>query len=823
MKKLLIIDSHSIIHRAYHAMPPLTTPDGRPIQAVYGMARLILAILRTGPDYVIAAGDAPGRTFRKELDEAYKAHRAPMPDDLREQMTEAKEMFQRYGIPLLEKSGFEADDIIGTIVEKFRDEPDLRIEILSSDSDLLQLVDDGHIVARTLKKGVTDTAVMMRADVIEKYGVTPEQIPDYKAIVGDTSDNIPGVPGIGPKGAAILLNTYPSIEELLAHLDEVPKLKAKLPDDGTQLRASLVLATLLRDIDIEMPSMEDMAVTELDRRGLRDYFFEVGFQSLAATLGAKDPLAAPVAPKKTARKSAPRVSSFARTETVAEGEAEPVFDLEAYLADPAARPDNMIVAGYDLKEALQELWARDEDLVPPYDDLGLMAWLLYPDLKAYGEDAVRSVVTGGTEATTAQLRHQLLASLEREGMTYVYRELELPTLRLLAEIETRGIVLDRSALTELAVEIAGTCDAVEKQIYELAGVEFNLNSPKQVGEVLFRTLGIQVKGKRKESTRAEILEEIADQHPVVPLILQYREHFKVRSSFVEPILAALDTEDTLRTEYVQTGAATGRLSSRNPNLQNIPQESQWSKALRDTFVAREGYELVSMDYSQLELRIVASLSDDPALTDAFQKGEDVHTATAAIVLDKPVDTITKEERRIAKTLNFGLVYGMGTSAFAKASGLPKEKAAEFIARYFERFSAVKAWQESILANARKTGYTETKTGRRRYFPELTGGTPAWRLGEIERAAINQPVQGLDADIAKLAMIQVREITGDGEEARILLTIHDELLLEVRKGSMKEFVPRLRAAMEGVMPELGVPLSIDVRAGTRWGSLERYTS
>lgn len=823
MKTLLVIDSHSIIHRAYHAMPPLTTPDGRPIQAVYGLARLILAILRTGPDYVIAAGDAPGRTFRKELDENYKAHRAPLPDDLRDQLGEAKELFRRYGVPLVEKPGYEADDLIGTVVDHYRGDPDLRIEILSSDSDLLQLVDDGKVVLRTLRKGVTDTTVMDETAVREKYGIGPDQIPAYKALVGDTSDNIPGVPGIGPKGASALLRLHPSIEELLAHLGDVPKLAAKLPDDGTQLRASLVLATLDRNVAIDIPTLEDAAVTELDRRGLRDYFFEVGFQSLAAALAAKDPLATPAVPKKSARKAAPRVSSFARTETAAEGEADPVCDLEDYLENPSARQDGQVVAGYGLKEALQQLWAAGSDLLPPYDDLGIMTWLLYPDLKAYDETAVRSVVAGGEDADLATLRHQLRGALARENLLGVYEDLELPTLRILAEAESRGIQVDRARLSALASDIAATCDETERRIHDLAGNAINLNSPKQVGELLFRTLGLKVAGKRKESTRAEILEEIADQHPVVPLLLEYREHFKVRTSFIEPILAALDEHDTLRTEYVQTGAATGRLSSRNPNLQNIPQESRWSRALRDCFVARDGYQLVSLDYSQLELRIVAALSGDKALTDAFRAGEDVHTATAAIVLGKDAGAITKEERRIAKTLNFGLVYGMGATAFAKASGLSRTEAAAFIARYFERFSAVKAWQESILAQARKTGYTETLTGRRRYFPELTGGMPAWRAGEIERAAINQPVQGLDADIAKLAMIAVRAEAADPDDARILLTIHDELLLEVRGGSIATSVPRIRAAMEGVMPDLGVPLAVDARAGSRWGSLEPFIS
>lgn len=821
MKRLLIIDAHSIIHRAYHALPPLSTPDGRPIQAVYGLARLILAMLRDMPDYVIAAGDARGPTFRKELDVNYKAHRAPMEDDLAVQLDEAKELFAKFGIPLLELSGFEADDVIATVVDKFKGEKDLRIEILSSDSDLLQLVNDGTVVARALKKGVTDTSVVDRDGVIEKYGITPEQVPAYKALVGDTSDNVPGVPGVGPKTAAQLLNTHPTVEDLLANLDSLPKFAAKLPDDGTQLRASLVLTTLRTDVPVDVPSLEGLARPELNRRELRDYFHQVGFMSLAIALSPKDPLA-PAVKKRVAKKAPAAPSTFARTDVATTGEAERVVDLEAYIEDPSSRPAGMPVVGYGIKEELQTLWASGRDLKYPYDDLGIIAWLLYPDLKAYEDEMVRSVVAGGATATLAELRQKLLAALDKENMTRVYEELERPAIRLLAEIESRGIQVDREALQVLAEQISETCTDLENKIHGLAGTTFNLNSPKQVGDVLFRSLGLSMPGKKKESTRAEILDELRDAHPIVPLMLDYREHFKVKTAFIEPILARIDGSGTLRTEYVQTGAATGRLSSRNPNLQNIPQESRWSHALRDTFIAREGFELVSFDYSQLELRIVASLSKDPGMTKAFTSGEDVHSATAAIVLGKDASTITKEERRIAKTLNFGLVYGMGVTAFAKASGLKKAQAQEFIGRYFERFGAVKAWQESVLETARKTGYTETLTGRRRYFPELGSGGPSWRTSEIERAAINQPVQGLDADIAKRAMIKVRELLSDPEQGRILLTIHDELLLELRTSSIKSLVPQIRNTMEGVMPELGIPLIVDVRAGARWGSLEHFS-
>ena len=818
MKRLLVIDTRLSVP-TWLTHSPLNTPDGRPIQAVYGLARLILAMLRDNPDYVIAAGDAPGRTFRKELDEAYKAHRAPMPDDLRSQLGEAKELFGKFDIPLLEISGFEADDVIATIVDRFRGEKDLKIEILSSDSDLLQLVDDGKVVARALKKGITDVAMLDRAGVIEKFGVTPEQIPDYKALVGDTSDNVPGVPGVGPKTAAILLGQHAGVDEILSNIALLPKLSAKLPDDGTQLRASLTLTTLRRDVPVDIPTLKDLVRPDMNRKALRDYFYQVGFNSLANALTPQDPLASKPKKRAAPRSNAPAITSFARTDVKVVGDAEPVLDLEDYLLDPDSRDPSVTVTGYGIKEALQVLWASGQDLAMPYDDLGIMAYLLYPDLKAYEEDAVRSIVAGGADASLAELRQKLLTALGKEGLASLYADMELPVIRLLAEIESRGIQVDRAALQSLADQISETCEKLEGEIHELAGSAFNLNSPKQVGDVLFRTLGLTVAGKRKESTKAEVLEELRDAHPIVPLLLDYREHFKVKTAFVEPILARLDEADTLRTEYVQTGAATGRLSSRNPNLQNIPQESRWSHALRDTFVAREKQTFLSFDYSQLELRIVAALSGDPALSAAFHAGEDVHSATAAIVLDKDASTITKEERRIAKTLNFGLVYGMGATAFAKASGLPKKDATLFIARYFERFSAVKAWQEGIIEGARKEGFTSTLTGRRRYFPELTSGGPSWRTAEIERAAINHPVQGLDADIAKRAMLAVRELLGEGERGRILLTIHDELLLEVPASSIKGLVPLIRTAMEGVMPELGIPLVVDVRAGSRWGSLE----
>jgi DNA polymerase-1 len=856
MKRLVVIDAHSIIHRAFHALPPLSAPDGRPIQAVYGLARILLSIIDRAPDYLVAASDTKDRTFRKEAFEQYKAHRAETPDDLTAQMDEAKELFRRLGIPFFDKKGVEADDIIATIVEKFASTEDLKIEILSSDSDLFQLVQDDHVVIHTFKKGVGDTIVYDDTAVRERYGLAPVQMIDYKALVGDVSDNVPGLPGIGPKTAATLLQAYGSIDVIYKNLQKLPEAqRAKFEEYRKQLELGRMLITLKRDVSIPLDSLEALKLLPLESDALAAYFEELGFTSLVRQVqkkqgsgettglaGTKRPR---TSPRTAAKKKAPRGGLFgadmgvdfgaaASTDTASEttGADEVVVLDEATLHNNHELASDKPKVGFDIKTMLQELWADGRDIAPPYADLGIAYWLLHPDLRAYEPDIIfGAVLKRSYNGTPEDLRfayHESQKVLAKNSAKKLYDEIEMPILRVLAEMERWGIYISDKKLQKLEKEMRSSCEDITAQIYTLAGGSFNLNSPKQVSEVLFDKLniGTGAKGKKKtnRSTRADVLDELREAHPIVPLLLKYREDFKMLSTYAVPLQALRDEAGVLHTEYLQTGTATGRISSRAPNLQNIPQGSAWSKPLRSAFEARPGHTLVAYDYSQLELRIMASLADDPAMKAAFAHNEDIHRRTAAVILGKQDDAVTKEERRIAKTLNFGLAYGMGVRAFAKESGLSQKEAQGFIDRYFERFSRVRAWQEQTKEFARTHGYVETVIGRRRYFRELQAlHTQPHHIAEAERAAINHPVQGSEADIVKLAMLKTKDLliaeNAWGDRAKMLLNIHDELVFEVRDDAVGKLAPRIRATMEEVFPALGVPLKVDVNIGKDWGDLQ----
>lgn len=845
MQRLLIIDSHSIIHRAYHALPPLTTPNGVPAHAVYGVARLLLSLRRAAPDYIIAAGDTPVATFRAESFAAYKAHRAPTPDDLSVQFGPAKALCETFGVRLFERDGMEADDVIATIVDRYRDEPDLRIEILSSDSDLFQLVSGDRVVVRTFSKGVSETVPYDETAVRARYQIAPAQLIDYKALVGDTSDNIPGLPGIGPKTAQALLKQYESIEGIYAHLDDLPKLRDKLVTHHDALLRDRNLVQLRHDVPLTLPPLAALSWHTLDTPALERTFTELGFNSLLQSL--RMSATAPVSKTKSTpakRSATSRTSSRMHTEAPTSSTQQQTLGLgeTAYLPPTHSTPDAIYVGaepleagaaarpipkiGIALKEYLRRCWVRGEDLAEPYEDLGIALSLLEPDRKSYTlTDALTDfemLDLAPTEQLPA-LRAALREALRERGIEMLFLETEMPLIRILAQMESWGILLNRSRLDALDTTSAAVCSDLEQQIYQAAGVVFNINSPKQVGDVLFTRLGLAPKG-RSASTRADVLDMLTHAHPVVPLIQSYREHFKMRSTYILPLRELSDDQGFVHTDYVQTGAGTGRLSSRNPNLQNIPQESPWSRELRDAFEAREGYSLVACDYTQLELRILAGISNDPELVRAFRHGEDVHRHTASLIFNVALADVTPEQRRLAKTLNFGLVYGMGQTAFAKATGVSRAQAKTFIETYFERFAGVRTWQMETIANARRDGYASTLTGRRRYFPALANG-PSWMAAEAERAAINHPVQGLEADVIKRAMIAARDVlvAADawGTDARMLLTIHDELLFEIRDAACARHIPVIRQAMEGVLPELDIPLTLSVRTGKRWGSLTEY--
>ncbi|MBI2888750.1 MAG: hypothetical protein HYY10_02385 [Candidatus Liptonbacteria bacterium] len=824
---IFLIDANSLIHRAFHALPPLTSPDGAPVQALYGVASILLKLWKEEKlRYAAALFDRPEPTFRKEWYEAYKAQRAKAPDELVSQLIEAHRLFEVFGIPVFEAPGWEADDLIATLARRFGNASDARVVILTGDLDTLQLVEDDHVVVRALKTGISDTVLYDEAAVKARYGLAPRQLIDYKALVGDASDNVKGVPGVGPKTAAQLLQKFGTLEKFYAAASSDERLAKKVLPHRDAAALAKILVTLRDDAPLIPTPREALAVPPT-ADGARAYFEKFGFRALIKRMGGEISAALPaVETIATNKKDVPAVALPAHRSF---GEAK-ALPAHAVVRDDAARPfpsGDVVKVGFGIKNILKRAWRAEKDLPPPYWDLGVAAWLLDPDSHAQEPAQIfqrlAHAAWGGSDAHHEALFAHEHRALAEAGLLDVFRELEMPLLRVLGEMEQTGIILSREQLATLLAKTDDHLALLERGIFRLAGEEFNLNSPREVGKILFEKLGIhgaQMKtpgGKR--STREEALLSLADGHPIVKSILEHREFFKIRSTYLAPLLARIEKDGRVRTEFLQTGAATGRLSSQAPNLQNIPQNFIWAKELRAAFVAPADWSFLTLDYTQLELRILAAVSGDPELIGACARGEDLHRLTASRALGIPLENVGDKERRLAKTLNFGLAYGMGARAFAQAAGISGEEAKRFIARYFKTFTHVKEWQESVKAEARATGFVQTFSGRRRYLPAILSPAPQFRA-EAERAAINHPIQGLGADIMKRAMIGMREefrARGWDETAHLLLSIHDELLLEVRDDMMEAIAPRARAIMEQAYP-LKVPLTVKVAAGKDWGHL-----
>ena len=850
MRTLLLIDAHSILHRSFHALPPLTAPDGRPTQALYGLSVMLTKIFETAkPDYAAGCFDLPEPTFRHTTFKGYKAQRPKTPDALASQLQEAPTVFTAFGIRSFSEPGFEGDDFIATLTEHFKKEPDLQIVILTGDLDTLQLVDQDHIVVRTFRKGLSDTFTYNEPAVRARYGLNPEQIGDYKALVGDSSDNIPGVPGVGPKTATEALVKYGTLEKLFASLLQDPKLSAKFAAHRTAAELAKTLVTLQTHAPIGDLNLENLATRDFPGEAVPKLFRDLGFESLLRRIYSRASTGDPQAESKTERTKAAKKTSLPKPIPSDSPLQSSIFDHstptarvdshsltlknnpnEFFLVDNVACTSaavNSLKIGFELKQATRAAAATGQELPPPYFDLGVAFWLIDPDFKKYNRgDLVerylkRSLLSPAEDDRALYQFAQL--KLQEYELAKVFQKTEMLLLPLLVEVEDFGIGVSASKLTELKNDLAKKIRTTERKIYHLAGREFNLNSPAQLSEVLYRELQIPTRATTKSfpSTSAERLQEIQTKHPIVPLLLTYRSDFKVESTYVEPILRAIDTDGRLRTEYVQTGTATGRLSSKEPNLQNIPHGTPFTTELRSAFCPAEGYEFLSFDYAQLELRILAELSLDERMLAAFRAGEDIHAITAARVYHKNVSAINSAERRVAKTLNFGLIYGMGASAFAATSGLSRKDAGEFIQNYWREFPGVAKWQQETKRVVHERGYTETLTGRRRYFPELLSEDPRL-LSAVDRAAVNHPVQGLEGDVIKQAMLKVREVLSPrgfwGKEVHMLLSIHDELLFEVRIGMMKEIAPLIEAAMEQALHLPHVKLVVEAKTGKDWGHM-----
>jgi len=819
MRTLLLIDANALIHRAFHALPPLTSPDGEPIGAIYGLANTLLKILKIQkPDYVAAAFDRPEPTFRKEEFPEYKAHRPKAADELISQIIKAHELFLKFQIPIFERPGFEADDIIGSLVKTFKKEEELQIVILTGDLDTLQLIEGEHVIVRTPQKGVTETIIYDEAAVIKRYGLKPSQIPDYKGLVGDQSDNIPGVPGVGPKSAEKILTEFKNLETALKEISEETPLGKKILTHKTQAALSKKLAIIRCDIDLEV-KLEDLKYSGPNFKILAQYFTELGFQSLVQRMLNQESL-----PGFT--ESTPSKETLPKNAII-------IPDAEFFEKNLDLIPSAETKIAFDWKTILKESRKKDFKATGLFD-LKIAGWLLDSDQKDYSLEALtrRFLRINFDEKMLPEILTELFLFFEKKlkeyELLFVFQKIEMPLIEILADMENWGIRVNKNALKNLKNEIDKELESLVYKIYKEAGTEFNINSPKQVGEIIFERLKIgdskskKTKGGRK-STAEKVLFGLKSNHPIINLILEYRENFKIKSTYVEPLLRLAGKSGIIHATFIQTGTATGRLSSEKPNLQNIPQESRWSLPLRKTFEAENGRSFLSLDYSQLELRLLAHVSEDKKLIEAFRNNEDIHCVTASQVFDVPLNKVDSRMRRLGKTLNFGVVYGMGAKAFSETSGLPLPDAQKFIKEYFADFPAIKIWQEKIKSEAKTFGFVKNLNDRRRWFLNLETGEhyPDY---EIERAAINMPIQSLNADILKLAMIKtcliLKEKKWFGSEVKLILTIHDELLFEIDDVILKKTVPVIKNIMEKIYP-LSVPLKVEAKTGKNWGEMKKW--
>lgn len=783
-KTLVLLDAHAILHRAYHALPDFTAPNGEPTGALYGVVSMILKIAEElKPDYIAACYDLPKPTYRHDAYKEYKAGRAKTDDELVKQIIRSRDIFAAFNIPIYEHEGFEADDMLGTIAHQLKGEPDLRVVIASGDMDTLQCVEGTRVVVYTLKKGINDTILYDEAGVKERFGFPPKHVPDYKGLRGDTSDNIPGIRGVGEKTASELIARFGSLEHIykLLKKGEAPFLEAGikarmvtlLREGQEDAEFSKMLATIRTDAPVtyELPSLHWKQAVDTER--VLTLFAELGFRTLAQRIRGIFELAPDVTPSRAS----------------------------AGISERA------------VKEASVMLWLLESDRTNA----------TYEDIIDYGRNYFETTdFTQIVERFTAKLKDQKLWS--------VYEEIERPLLTVVEYLNGVGVLLDTAYLAELSKTMHVELAALETKIHALAGVTFNINSPKQMGEVLFDTLGLKPKQQKKtatgqRSTRESELEKMKDDHEIIPAILRYRELQKLVSTYIDNLPGMVAADGRLHTTFLQTGAVTGRMASQNPGLQNIPVKTEESKAIRRGFVAAPGYTMVSIDYSQIELRVAAILSGDQQLIEIFRSGADVHAGVASRVFGVPEGEVTSEMRRKAKVINFGILYGMGVVALRQnlGEGTTREEAQEFLNAYFNTFTRLAEYLEETKGFARVHGYTKTLFGRRRHFPGITSSAPFIRAS-AERMAINAPVQGTAADIMRIAMNEVYAHIQKREDdaVRMLLQVHDELVFEVRDDVLTSECKALEAIMEGVLRNhetFGVPILCDVAVGPNWADLE----
>ncbi len=790
--RLVLLDTHAIIHRAYHALPPdFATSTGIPTGALYGLTSMLLRIVEDlRPDYLVATRDLPGKTHRHEVFEGYKATRVQIEPDLVSQLERAPKIFEAFGIPMYSLPGYEADDMLGTIVHQMEVRRDIDIIIASGDMDTLQLVDGEHVRVYTLRKGINDTIMYDEDRVRERYGFGPEHVTDYKALRGDPSDNIPGIKGIGEKTATELIMQFGSLENIYDALENhtkafekkvKPRMVELLKGGKADAFFSKELATIHTNaaITFTLPKMHWHLVDH--SATIAALCDEYEFKSLKT-----------------------RINNFIRDkEDFPDGPASTTRPLEFEPEPPPAEA---------LEETAVALWLLRSDFTNPSLE----------DILAYGDTRDFGIA-----------REKIFKDLRETGrLEEVYEKIERPLIPIMHQMKDVGIALDVPYLHNLAKEYNGELATIAKRIFKHAGHEFNINSPKQLGTVIYDELKITPERQKRtatgaRTTREDELVKLSDAHPIIEDILSYRELSKLLGTYVEKMPGLVQEDGRLHATFLQAGSATGRMASENPGVQNIPIKTEYGRRIRDGFIAEKGNMLVSIDYSQIELRVAAGLSGDKNLVQVFQDGGDVHAAVAAQVFNVPPELVDREMRRRAKVINFGILYGMGVNALRMnlGAGVSREEASKFLSDYFKNFSGLRTWIDRVLETAARTGYTETLYGRRRYFPGFKSPLMQMRA-QAERMAMNAPIQGTQADIIKLAMVEAHKLIQKNywqSKVKLVMQVHDELVYEIDKDIAEEAALAIKKVMEDVVPVArlsGVPIKAEAKIGKNWGDMRK---
>lgn len=874
MEKLLILDSHSLMNRAFYALPPLTNSEGLHTNAVFGFTSMLLKMQEEiKPDYVVATFDRSAPTFRHQQYGDYKAGRKRMPDELREQFPVVKELLEKFAINIFEIDGFEADDLIGTLA-KFAEEKGIEVYIVTGDRDALQLASD-NIKVIINKKGMTEKEIYDRKRMIEELGVTPTQFIDVKGLMGDASDNIPGVPGIGEKTAYKLVQTYGSVEGVLSHIDEISgkKIKENLMEYREQAIFSKKLATIVTDVPIEIDIDDIKSKEKFDIEGVRKMFFRLQFKSLLDKLSTEFPEGESdkTTPVEEVKYSV--ISDLSQLEELIKSMEKldkkelffSFFIKDAHVFSKLTIGDFVLTAGgenfvvemdkilqedrekginslkalfeaeetskiiYDVKNAYTGMYKLGIDISNVIFDIKIAAYLIDSSKTEYeiltlvreylGVDVKGEGIKQRVEENSIlpKLYEVLRAKIKEYDMDKLLYDIEMPLSKVLAAMEQRGFKVNKGMLDELGEKFKLEIEKVQKDVYEMAGEEFNIGSPKQLGKILFEKLDLPVIKKTKTgySTNAEVLEELSDRHPIIEKILYYRQMTKLHSTYIEGLIAVIDEDGKIHSSFNQTVTTTGRLSSTEPNLQNIPIKYEAGREIRKVFVPdNENSIILSADYSQIELRVLAHIGDDENLISAFNHGSDIHTKTASEVFGVPMEEVTSLMRSRAKAVNFGIVYGISDFSLAKDLKIPKSEAKKYMDKYFERYPNVKKFMVDIVEQAREKSFVTTILNRRRYIPEVNASNRIVKA-QGERLAMNAPIQGTAADIIKIAMVNVQmKLNGRKLKSSLILQVHDELILNVYRDEIEQVKDLVKDEMEQVI-KLAVPLEVDINMGETW--------